>query len=523
MTPQLQQAIKLLQLSNLDLADFVTEEIEKNPLLAEGEPDLSLPGEDRGGEGGGTASEDGLREKYDDTGLSGESNVGDMGPQDGLISADQPLDTGFDTGAGGESALDTDLSSDVYHHDSAADNGAAGGDVAPSSGSLSLDGISGKGGSFSDGEMSFEQTLTEDQTLAEFLNDQMLILLHHPSDRLVASHLIDLVDEAGYLADGATADVADRLGVDEDEVEEILTELHGLEPTGVFARSLSECLSLQLAEQDRLDPCMAILLENLHLLGNHDFASLKKLCDADDEDLAEMISDIKSLNPKPGLAFGGGDATPVVPDVFVRKSRAGTWTVELNSDTLPRVLVNSQYMAELTETANGKETKAFLSDCLSNANWLVKALDQRARTILKVSMALVTRQDMFFEHGIRFLKPMTLKDIADEIDMHESTVSRVTSNKFLACPRGLFELKYFFTSAINATHGGEALSAESVKFRIKELIDGEDPKKILSDDKLVAMMKAEGIDIARRTVAKYREALKIPSSVQRRRIKNSVA
>ena len=227
-----------------------------------------------------------------------------------------------------------------------------------------------------------------------------------------------------------------------------------------------------------------------------------------------------SQRTDPQLPCNGQHPPPVVPDIFIHKSPAGTWVVELNSDTLPKVLVNSQYISEVSELDSDKEAKAFISECMSNANWLVKALDQRARTILKVSTALVKKQQQFFEHGVRFLKPLTLKDIAEEIDMHESTVSRVTNNKFLACPRGMFELKYFFTSAISAADGGDAHSAESVKYRLKELIDAEDPKKILSDDKLVVMMKAEGIDIARRTVAKYREAMKIPSSVQRRRQKN---
>lgn len=509
MTPQLQQAIKLLQLSNLDLAEFVTEEVEKNPLLAEGEADYSAPGEDTQGEGGGTQTDDGFREASD----GGEA-------ADGLVTADQPLDAGFDTTGEGGGALDADLNGDVFHHDSGSD--AVSPAATEGSAGLSLEGVSGGSGSFSDGpDRALDQTLEGEIGLIDHLTNQMFMSVTDSVERLIASHLIDMVDEAGYVPENTVEDVAERLGSTEAEVESVLGLLQGLEPTGVFARSLKECLALQLRELDHYDPCMEAMVENLELLARRDLAALKKICAVDDEDLADMITELRSLNPKPGLEFGSVDVTPVVPDVFVRKSRAGTWVVELNSDTLPKVLVNSQYMAELEDSAKGKEAKAFVSECLSNANWLVKALDQRARTILKVSTALIKRQEMFFEHGVRFLKPMTLKDIADEIDMHESTVSRVTSNKFMACPRGLFELKYFFTSAINATHGGDAISAESVKYRLKELIDAEDPKKILSDDKLVTMMQAEGIDIARRTVAKYREALKIPSSVQRRRIKNS--
>jgi len=511
MTPQLQQAIKLLQLSNLELADYVAEEVERNPILETADPNNTAGTVPEGGEHGGTATDDNMRD--------GNTNSDGEIANDGLVAADKSMQSAVDTGTTAESALDANFETNIYNND--ADSDRADMQSAGSS-SLNYEGagaIKGGGGSFSD-ERGLDQTLEGEENLHDFLTRQMVVQLNDPIARFIAVHLIDLVDDGGYIDAEAVADVGPRLGVEPDLVETTLLSLQSLEPSGVFARTLAECLSLQLIELDRYDPAMKALVENLDLLAKREMSALKKLCGVDQEDIADMVREIRALNPKPGLAYGGVSVQPVVPDIFIKKTRAGTWLVELNTDTLPKVLVNSQYVSELKDVGGDKEAKAFVSDCVSNANWLVKALDQRARTILKVSTALVKRQALFFEHGVRFLKPLTLKDIAEEIEMHESTVSRVTNNKFMACPRGMFELKYFFTSSISAADGGDAHSAESVKFQLKELIDAEDPKKILSDDKLVVLMKAEGIDIARRTVAKYREALKIPSSVQRRRLKN---
>jgi RNA polymerase sigma-54 factor len=505
MTPQLQQAIKLLQLTNLELADYVATEVERNPLLEMGEPGDG-PTNTETGEGGGTASDEGLRDGGE---AGGDGSAG-------LVAADKGMDSAMDTSGTSDSPLDADYETNVYNGDAASDRVSAEGGA----GSLSYDGGGAvKGGGMMD-ERSVDQTLEGEENLHDFLMRQMAVQIPGPADRLIATHLIDLVDEAGYVDAGEVADIAGRLGARGEDVERVLERLQSLEPSGVFARSLSECLAIQLRELDRYDPAMQALVENLELLAKREMAALKRLCGVDQNDIADMVKEIRLLNPKPGLAYGGVSVQPVVPDIFVQKNRAGSWVVELNTDTLPKVLVNQQYLTELNDIDGGKEAKAFVSECVSNANWLVKALDQRARTILKVATALVKTQSQFFEHGVRFLKPLTLKDIADEIEMHESTVSRVTNNKFMSCPRGMFELKYFFTSAISSGDGGDAHSSESVKYRLKELIDDEDPKKILSDDKLVVMMKAEGIDIARRTVAKYREALKIPSSVQRRRLKN---
>jgi len=299
----------------------------------------------------------------------------------------------------------------------------------------------------------------------------------------------------------------------------VLGVLQGFDPVGVGARDLSECLALQLKAKDRLDPVMAVLLTRLDLVARRDISQLTALCGVDAEDVADMIAEIRQLNPKPGLAFGSEPLTPVVPDVFVKEGPDGGWLIELNSDTLPRLLVNNQYYGSVFKGARDKESKSYLADCLNSANWLVKSLDQRAKTILKVASEIVRHQDGFLTHGVRHLRPLNLRIIADAISMHESTVSRVTSNKYIATPRGLFELKYFFTASIQAMNGAESHSAEAVRDRIREMIENEEPREILSDDRIVALLTADGVNIARRTVAKYREALRLPSSVERRRLK----
>jgi RNA polymerase sigma-54 factor len=329
--------------------------------------------------------------------------------------------------------------------------------------------------------------------------------------------LIESVDESGYLR-ADIAEVAERLGCPLADCEATLCELQGFDPVGVFARDLKECIALQLKDRDRLDPAMQKLLDRLDLVARRDLAQLSAHCDLDTSDVADMIAEIRKLSPKPGLGFGSDPVQPVVPDVYVREGSDGTWQVELNSDTLPRVLVNARYYAEVNRTARKREDKAYLTECLNSANWLVKSLDQRARTIIKVASEIVRQQDAFLTHGVRHLRPLNLRLIADAISMHESTVSRVTSNKYMATPRGLFELKYFFTAAIQSVNGGEAHSAEAVRDRIRELV-GNENGEILSDDRIVTILSQDGIDIARRTVAKYREALRIPSSVERRRLR----
>lgn len=480
MTPQLQQAIKLLQLSNLDLAAYVEQELEKNPLLERAEPEAPTPEP--------TAN-------WDESAVPPGGAAPDM---------DHDRDAGND---GAETAEAPD---------------AAYGDAGIAVPENWDGGYANRGGSssFETPGNRIEQVMAEAVSLKDHLFSQINMEIADAGDRLIAAQLVGLLDEAGYLTE-PLSETAARLGADLPRVESVLARLQGLDPPGIFARDLAECLALQLRERDRLDPAMQALLAHLDLLARHDFAALMKICGVDAEDIADMVKEIRALNPKPGLAFDSEIVQTVVPDVFVRRRGDGGWAVELNGETLPRVLVNTRYYAEVAGVAKNRSDKSYLSECLNSANWLAKALDQRARTILTVATELVRQQAGFFEHGVQHLRPLNLRTIAEAIEMHESTVSRVTANKYMATPRGLFELKYFFTSAIAHADGGEAHSAEAVRHRIRRLIDAEDAEAVLSDDRLVEVLKADGIDIARRTVAKYREAMGIPSSVQRRRNKRT--
>ena len=350
----------------------------------------------------------------------------------------------------------------------------------------------------------------------------MALAISDPAGRMIGQYLIDMVDEAGYLT-GDLDTVAEKLGAPRSDVELVLAVLQTFDPPGVCARNLTECLAIQLKDRDRFDPAMQTLVEHLDLLAKRDLAALRRLCGVSEEDLADMIAEIRNLNPKPGLAFGSTMVQPIVPDVYVRAAPDGTWQVELNSDTLPKVLINQRYYAQVSKNTHNDKDKAYLADCLQTATWLVRALDQRAKTILKVSSEIVRQQDGFFANGVQHLRPLNLKTVADAISMHESTVSRVTANKYMATSRGIFELKYFFTSSIAAADGGEAHSAEAVRHRIRQLIDAESADDVLSDDTIVDKLREAGIDIARRTVAKYREAMRIPSSVQRRREKQAAS
>ena len=375
-------------------------------------------------------------------------------------------------------------------------------------------------GSSSDGGSSpdFESFVAETPTLKDHLTTQLHLAVQSPAERMIGQHLVDLVDDAGYLK-GDLAELADKLGTSEAIIEGLLARLQTFEPTGVFARGLAECLALQLKEQNRFDPVIAVLLDNLELLASHNLSALRKVVKVDQDELADMIVELKTLDPKPGLKYGSSPVQPVVPDVLVRPANDGGWIVELNNETLPRVLVDRTYYARVSSSVSKGDEKEYIQDCLQTANWLVKSLDQRARTILRVSEEIVRQQDGFFMHGVAHLRPLNLRVVADAISMHESTISRVTSNKYMATSRGILELKYFFTSAIAASDDGDSFSSEAVRHRIKAMIDAETAKTVLSDDKIVEKLKADGIDIARRTVAKYREAMRIPSSVQRRRSK----
>ncbi len=478
MTPQLQQAIRLLALSNLELEAEIAAEVDKNPLL------------EMDSEGGVETTPEPVEAAPTDT--------------------DQMLEGGLGTGLDSGEAMDSNFTQDDFQHDSAAD-GAPGMD-----GSI---GASGQSSGGSEDGPDFDSFEGSAPSLVDHLTAQAGSSLSG-RDLIIALDLIGQLDEAGYLSVNLL-DVASRLGVPRIAVEEALTAIQCFDPTGIGARSLGECLALQAREVDRYDPAMATLLDNLDLLAEGRMAQLRRICGVDEEDLADMIQELRAYDPKPGLKFGSSPTQSVVPDLFVRQTARG-WAVEINSATLPRVLINRTYYAELTKCGD-KASKSWANDCLASANWLAKALDQRQRTIIRVATEIVKHQDGFFRDGVEHLRPLTLRTIAETIEMHESTVSRVTSNKYLMCDRGMFELKYFFTSGIASSDGSEAVSAEAVRSRIKALILAESADAILSDDTLVDMLKGEGFDIARRTVAKYREAMGMGSSVQRRRQKAMLA
>jgi len=463
MTPQLQQAIKLLQLNNLELGEFVEQQLEENPFL---ERDDKNPDN--------AASEDPPPEKTETDDVEREfaesyqENSTDYSPSDNTFSGMQ----------------------------------------------------TGSGGSFNETDYSFENRLKDTTTLRDHLTTQLFIECSDQRDRLIGGLLIDQLDEAGYLRHDIK-ELAETLGCSEERITKLLEVMKRFDPTGIFSADLKECLSLQLAEKNQLDAHMKTLLDHLDLIANHDYKALEKICGANETYIRDMVEEIQSLNPRPASAFDHFVAQTVIPDILMRrlpKTLGGGWRVDLNNETLPRVLVNEEYFTLVNNQTKAKQDQSYLKEKLSAANWLIKAMDQRAHTVLKVSSAIIDHQEAFFNFGIEFLKPLTLKTIAEEIEMHESTVSRVTNNKYIETPRGVFELKFFFSSGLGG--GGGDLSSEAIKAKIRTLIDAENPKKILSDDKIVENLKTEGIDIARRTVAKYREAMNIPSSVQRRKQKN---
>jgi RNA polymerase sigma-54 factor len=512
MTPQLMQAIKLLQLSNLDLVAFVEDELERNPLLEradrDGAPDHGEP-----------ASNEAVAEQTEfaggDEGDHSGGSDGADGISDGFESPPEDwMNRDLGTRAEIEQTLDTGMEN-VFSEEPAEAAARSAQDAAPTAYT------EWGGGASNDDDYNLEAFVAAETTLSGHLAEQLAVAFPDPARRMIGQYLIDLVDDAGYLPPDL-GDASDKLGTSRESVEAVLSVLQTFDPPGICARNLSECLAIQLRERNRYDPAMQALVENLDLLAKRDIASLRKTCGVDDEDIADMIGEIRHLDPKPGLKFGSTRAQTVVPDVYVRPGPDGGWHVELNSDTLPKVLVNQVYYSELSKTIRKDGDKSYFTDCLQNATWLVRALDQRARTILKVATEIVRQQDGFFTQGVAHLRPLNLKAVADAIQMHESTVSRVTANKYMATNRGTFELKYFFTASIASADGGDAHSAEAVRHRIKQLIDAENPSAILSDDTIVERLHGDGIDIARRTVAKYREAMRIPSSVQRRRDKQSM-
>ena len=477
MTPQLQQAIKLLAASNLEIESFIAEALEANPLLDTGGPaDVGEP------------------ERIEIAAPPGEDAPADELMLRGGGEGDAPLDLSsvdrdWDTGDGeARNARDAEW-------------GAAAG---------------GSGGDFDDAP-DWEQLRAAEITLSEHLEGQIGALTSDPRTGFIARHIIGLLDDAGYLSTPID-EVADDLGVELFEAEAALTLVQSLDPTGVGARNLAECIAIQAREADRYDPCMAALISNLDLVARGEVERLKRLCRVDDEDFADMLRELRSYNPRPGLAFMPSDSSSVVPDILITANAAGGWDIALNEDTLPKLIVNRGYFVELNAGATSKESQGWLKEKLADAHWLIRALDQRQKTILKTAAEIVKQQDGFFRRGVSELRPLTLREVAEKIEMHESTVSRVTSNKYLACARGTFELKYFFTSGV-ASADGEGASSAAIKSRIKALIDTETAKNILSDQQLAEMLQKEGFDLARRTVAKYREAIGLGSSAERRRAK----
>ncbi len=473
MTPQLRQAIKLLQFNNLEAAAFVEEELERNPLLERDERSdapIEQPAVDQPAPA--------LAESADTADLVGAASI----PEEGS----GPLDTEFD-------------GYEAY--------GAADGIRMPAgAGSTSFD----------TDDRDLADLVETRRSLRDHLSEQLRLTFDEGPDRLIGAYLIALLDPAGRLSAEPVA-VAQALGAALAQVEAVRARMMAFDPVGCFARTLAECLAAQLRDKNRFDPAMAALVDNLELLAKREHKRLLLLCGVDWDDLQEMIIEIRALDPKPGAGWDVDALPPVIPDVLMRAAPGGDWILELNPETLPRVLVNEQFYTRISRQAS-REDRTFLTEKLATANWLVKSLQQRAQTILKVSAEIVQRQDGFFRHGVSHLRPLILRDVAEVVSLHESTVSRVTANKYIATPRGIFELKYFFTNAI-AGSGGESHSAEAVRYRIRALVSAETADDVLSDDAIVAVLRKEGVDIARRTVAKYREALRIPSSVQRKREK----
>ena len=492
MTPQLMQSIQLLQMPFMELLQFIEVEVEKNPLL----------------EIGSGSDDDDISDRDDP--------VDPM--QRGVLTASGELSADWyeSENTGAASVLNQELDSNFEEGDATAEPAAqfSGGELQDSWANAGSSGDGFEPDDFGSAPLSLQAHVAV----------QLPLLFPPGRDRKVAEAIAGMLEETGYIEAQAVSDVAHRLGLSEGAVEQVLQTLQTLDPPGLFARSLQECLSIQLRQQNRLDPMMEALLSHLDLLAKRDFQSLKRLCRATEEDLMAMLADIRRLNPKPGSGFGASNTETVVAEVIVRHGPDGSWLVDLNPATQPRVLINQSYHRRVVVgAARTGEDQNFLSNCLQSANWLVRSLDQRARTILKVSEEIVRLQDAFLLHGVEHLRPLTLKAVADAIGVHESTVSRVTSNKYMETPRGVFELKYFFTVSISGVEGGDSHSAESVRNRIKAMIADESPASVLSDDDIVISLSKAGIQLARRTVAKYREAMNIPSSVQRRREKQAQA
>jgi RNA polymerase sigma-54 factor len=456
MTPQLQQAIKILQLNNIDLLSYVDQQIEENPFLENPESET---------------------EEVD------------------VKSNSEPTDIS----ANDEEHVwnDDQISPAVYDGDTQIYSGAG----------------QGATNDFSESEYGIEQISSPQITLRDYVLDQINIDIKEPATKIIAVHLADMLDDNGYIS-GDLMQLAQLLKCDYKIIDSTLAVLQKFDPVGIFARNLAECLALQLKEKNRFDPAMKAFIDNLELFAKRDLKGLKRVCKVDEEDLLQMCEEVRALNPRPASNFSSENVQVLYPDVFLKKGEKGKWLLELNNEVLPKILINRKYYSEIETKVKDKESKKFLTEQYNSANWLAKSLDQRANTILKVASELVLQQDEFFRKGIHYLKPLVLNNIAEAIEMHESTVSRVINGKYIATHMGIYELKYFFSSSVGASDGSEDVSSKRIKFMIKDMIDKE--KAILSDAKISSILKSKGIDAARRTVMKYRESMGIGSSVQRR-------
>ena len=476
LTPQLRQAIGLLQMNNLELSELIEQELKNNPLLERETDRLSdIP--------------DTETPTIDDLNKPEENPYQESPPADDADCQNDFDDYGSDTE--GYEYSETPDWSDYNTQKSNRGN--------------------------DDAFDYFEQKLAQEKSLYTLIDEQISLNFTSSADRLIAKILSEQLDAAGYFR-GTIAEIAAKLKTSPERLAGILQKLKTFEPSGIFAENLSECLKIQLADDNLLTPVLETLLDNLPLLAERKFKELSKLCGCTPEQIFDSAAIIKSLNPKPAAVYSAEQNTCIIPDIFISRSRLGEYRVELNQMSLPRLLINRSYYAELKKD---KSAARYLKENLSHANFLIKAMHQRATTILRVAEEIVLRQYRFFEQGIEYLKPMALKDIAEALEINESTVSRVTTNKYMSTPRGLFEMKYFFSAAAGSYIGNDDTSTTAIKHKIKQLIDNETPKQILSDDKIVEILGQEGIKIARRTVTKYREALGIPTSGQRKRAKRT--